>query len=139
MAKKISIVIIILAVILGGVGIYLKIYSNDQEKVKGATVVEIGNTPLAPEKSFDAINVADSAISSSEATPAKRVPTISPSKAEKGPYPMEIDAKKAYEAVLKTTVGDITIELNAAATPITVNNFVALSRKKYYDKTFLEI
>jgi cyclophilin family peptidyl-prolyl cis-trans isomerase len=48
---------------------------------------------------------------------------------------MEIDTKKTYEAVLKTTLGDITIQLNASGTPISVNNFVALSRKNYYDNT----
>lgn len=48
---------------------------------------------------------------------------------------MEIDAKKTYTATLKTTKGDIVVQLNAAATPITVNNFVVLARKHFYDKT----
>ena len=37
---------------------------------------------------------------------------------------MEIDQTKKYTAVLNTSIGKITIELNAAKTPITVNNFV---------------
>lgn len=48
---------------------------------------------------------------------------------------MEIDAKKKYVATLKTSKGDIVIELNAAGTPITVNNFVTLAKKHFYDKT----
>lgn len=48
---------------------------------------------------------------------------------------MEIDKNKMYTAVLHTTKGDITIELNAKATPITVNNFVALSRATFYNNT----
>jgi len=49
--------------------------------------------------------------------------------------PMIIDKNKKYSAVLKTADGDITIELNAGKTPITVNNFVTLARKKFYDNT----
>src|SRR3989338_11553571 len=64
----------------------------------------------------------------SAATPTAAV------KNQKSP-PMEIDKTKEYKAVLKTTEGDITIELDADETPITVNNFVTLARKKYYDNT----
>ncbi len=46
-----------------------------------------------------------------------------------------IDISKQYEATLSTSMGDITIALTASATPITVNNFVTLSEKKFYDKT----
>ncbi len=51
------------------------------------------------------------------------------------PPPMEIDKNKEYQAILNTTLGDITIQLNASSTPITVNNFVSLSRKNFYDNT----
>lgn len=45
------------------------------------------------------------------------------------------DKTKNYTATLKTTAGEITIELNAAKTPKTVENFVTLARKNFYDKT----
>lgn len=48
---------------------------------------------------------------------------------------MEIDKTKSYQAVLTTSLGDITIDLNALKTPITVNNFVALARKNFYNNT----
>ncbi|NMC35487.1 peptidylprolyl isomerase [Candidatus Beckwithbacteria bacterium] len=48
---------------------------------------------------------------------------------------MQIDAEKNYTAILKTDKGDITIALNAKATPITVNNFVSLAKKGFYDGT----
>jgi len=38
-------------------------------------------------------------------------------------------------AVLHTTEGDITISLNTKDTPITANNFVLLSQRKFYDNT----
>ncbi len=40
---------------------------------------------------------------------------------------------KKYQATLKTDDGDIVIDLAADKTPITVNNFVFLAEKKFYD------
>jgi cyclophilin family peptidyl-prolyl cis-trans isomerase len=51
---------------------------------------------------------------------------------EKAP-PMCIDAAKTYTATLKTTEGDVVIELDAAASPVSVNNFVVLARYHFYD------
>lgn len=48
---------------------------------------------------------------------------------------MTIDSSRTYTAVLGTTEGDITVELNAETTPITVNNFVHLARSGFYDST----
>jgi len=42
---------------------------------------------------------------------------------------------KKYTAILKTEKGDITIALNSDQTPITVNNFVTLAKKGFYNKT----
>jgi cyclophilin family peptidyl-prolyl cis-trans isomerase len=46
-----------------------------------------------------------------------------------------IDLSKTYRAILKTSKGDIVIELNTAQTPNTVYNFVSLARDNFYDKT----
>jgi len=51
------------------------------------------------------------------------------------PPKLEIDLKKSYTAILKTDLGDITLQLFADKTPITVNNFVFLSRQGFYDGT----
>ncbi|MCX6528258.1 MAG: peptidylprolyl isomerase [Actinobacteria bacterium] len=51
--------------------------------------------------------------------------------------PMCIDAKKSYTATFDTTEGAIEIALNTKKTPKTVNNFVTLSRYKYYDGSFI--
>lgn len=48
---------------------------------------------------------------------------------------MKIDPAKKYTAVLQTTVGIITIALNAKDTPKTVNNFVYLANNKFYNTT----
>jgi peptidylprolyl isomerase len=48
--------------------------------------------------------------------------------------PMQcIDPAKTYTAVFDTTEGQIEVELDTTRTPGTVNNFVTLSRWKYYD------
>jgi len=52
-----------------------------------------------------------------------------------GPPEMQIDASQTYKAVLSTTEGVITINLYADVTPITVNNFVYLSQKGFYNQT----
>lgn len=52
-----------------------------------------------------------------------------------GPPAMEVDKTKSYQAIITTSYGDITIELSADKTPITVNNFVSLARKNFYNNT----
>lgn len=47
--------------------------------------------------------------------------------------PTCIDTDATYIAELDTTLGKIVVELDAAKAPITVNNFVFLSRYHYYD------
>jgi cyclophilin family peptidyl-prolyl cis-trans isomerase len=49
------------------------------------------------------------------------------------PPPMVIDPSKTYTAVMDTSMGTMTIELDAENAPITVNNFVFLARYHYYD------
>jgi len=48
---------------------------------------------------------------------------------------MEIDTKKKYTAALKTSEGVIEVVFHADKTPITVNNFVSLARKGFYNGT----
>ncbi|WP_043714126.1 peptidylprolyl isomerase [Symbiobacterium thermophilum] len=49
------------------------------------------------------------------------------------PPPMEIDPSKRYRATLRTTKGEIVIDLFADEAPLAVNNFVFLARQGYYD------
>lgn len=46
---------------------------------------------------------------------------------------MTIDVNKHYDAVIDTTRGVITLDLFPREAPITVNNFVVLARRKYFD------
>ena len=46
---------------------------------------------------------------------------------------MQIDEGKSYTAVIKTNLGDMTVEFFTDDAPITVNNFITLSKDGYYD------
>jgi cyclophilin family peptidyl-prolyl cis-trans isomerase len=58
-----------------------------------------------------------------------------PNTNSKQPPAMQIDETKNYSAVLKTSEGDITIDLDVKKTPKTANNFVSLSRDGFYNGT----
>lgn len=47
--------------------------------------------------------------------------------------PMGIDPAKRYSVAMETTLGTLVIALDAAAAPLTVNNFVYLAAHHYYD------
>lgn len=53
----------------------------------------------------------------------------------KTPPEMVIDPNKKYKARMKTSKGDVVIELFADKVPTTVNNFVFLARDGFYDGT----
>lgn len=44
-----------------------------------------------------------------------------------------VDTAKTYTALLDTNHGEITLELDAGRSPLTVNNFVFLAREGFYD------
>ncbi|ACO46791.1 peptidylprolyl isomerase [Deinococcus deserti] len=46
-----------------------------------------------------------------------------------------IDPSKRYRAVLNTSRGAVTVELNPKAAPVAVNNFVFLALNRFYDGT----
>ncbi len=48
-----------------------------------------------------------------------------------------IDPAKTYTATFETSEGKIVVALDTEKTPETVNNFVVLSRYKYYDNTLI--
>jgi len=49
------------------------------------------------------------------------------------PIPMVIDVNKKYSAVIKTAKGDLALELYPQDAPVTVNSFVSLARKGFYN------
>jgi len=47
---------------------------------------------------------------------------------------MNIDLNKKYTAVMKTNMGDMSIEFFTNDAPLTVNNFISLSKDGYYNE-----
>lgn len=89
---------------------------------------------LWPKSSRNELNTTNTV--DSRNTESAQVPLENTDMANAKPTPkLVIDSSKTYQAVLTTSVGTITIDLNAKATPITVNNFVTLAKDKFYDKT----
>jgi cyclophilin family peptidyl-prolyl cis-trans isomerase len=78
-----------------------------------------------------------SAIQQAESSPSNEATqSVAPAKAANLSAPaMQIDKTKNYTTTLHTEKGDITIALNASGTPITVNNFVYLAKKGFYNNT----
>lgn len=114
-------VLIVLSVILAGCGV--------KDSSNSAQTSEIPADSLAVTDSggrSDAISNSDSQQNSSTNQDLKNMPDASQ---------ITIDKNKTYTAIMHTDQGDIEITLNAKATPITVNNFVTLSKKNFYDNT----
>jgi cyclophilin family peptidyl-prolyl cis-trans isomerase len=51
------------------------------------------------------------------------------------PPSTKVDITKDYKAILKTSLGDIEIKINAIDTPITATNFIYLSKLGFYNNT----
>jgi len=51
------------------------------------------------------------------------------------PTEINLEEGKVYIARLKTSEGDINIELNTTQTPVTAYNFIHLAKQKFYDDT----
>lgn len=49
------------------------------------------------------------------------------------PPEIQIDPSKTYVAAISTVKGDIVVQLDASAAPLTVNNFVFLAKQGFYD------
>ena len=67
---------------------------------------------------------------------AYRIPPLfggAKSKQWNAPPPMTIDPGRRYSATLRTSEGDLIVDLLAEEAPKTVNNFVFLAREGYYD------
>jgi len=69
------------------------------------------------------------ATTSPEPTPTKKPMSYA------APPPMTIDTNKQYTATIETGKGNLVLELFASDVPVTVNNFVFLSREGFYDST----
>lgn len=104
----------------------------------------VTNAPSLPDIQFtEASTKITTSITTSTESAAPTTPNSQPSNSKQTFMPstsptapaMMIDENKRYQATLHTNAGDIVIELNAKATPKTVNNFVVLAQSEFYNNT----
>ena len=80
-----------------------------------------------------------STVTAGEESTAEACPPTDGSAAQRREFdaypPMCIDEAGSYSAVIETNFGSMTVELDADAAPLTVNNFVTLARYGYFNDT----
>ena len=105
------------------------LFSGDDDKKTTAADQSSSTTASTGETTTTTVNPALAAIQCNDTKPADNPnrPTFT------SPPPMTIDAAKKYSATIETSCGKITVDLDAKAAPKTVNNFVFLADKKFYD------
>lgn len=116
------------AVIIGGL---VMLAGGDEESADTTTSTTDTTTTVAPAAELPA---PPEGITLDRETPcppaegsAKRVQKFA------GPPPTCIDPDARYTATFRTTEGTFTAELDPRRAPVTVNNFVVLSRYRFYD------
>jgi peptidyl-prolyl cis-trans isomerase B (cyclophilin B) len=114
-----GIVIGLVVLVFGLVWIATKVTGNNDSTSSGTTVA--GTT------------VAGGSAVTPTCPPAGGVDT--PVRTFSAPPPTCIDPSAKYQAVVTTNKGVYTIDLDATAAPIAVNNFVFLAENGYYDDT----
>jgi cyclophilin family peptidyl-prolyl cis-trans isomerase len=121
------------AIIVGGVAIFR---GSEDDSSSGSTTTTTPDGETTTTTSADAVELTrpPEGITLTEETPcppaegtAKRVEKFA------GPPPTCIDPDATYMATISTTKGDFTVALNSAKAPVSVNNFVVLSRYHFYD------
>ena len=138
MSTKKTLLVLGLAIILTG-GIYW--YSKNKPAAEQNPNMPDGNSaPLEttnqystnPTSTDASVTPANSTSTSSTADNTPKTKLNMDLSTYKTPI-MIIDKNLSYTAKMKTTAGEIDIALNAGMTPITVNNFVFLAKKNFYD------
>jgi cyclophilin family peptidyl-prolyl cis-trans isomerase len=122
------------AIIVGGVAIFRS--SDEEASDSTTTTIASDDQTTTTAASADAATLErpPEGITLTEETPcppaegtAKRVEKFA------GPPPTCIDPAATYMATFSTTKGDFTAALNSEKAPVSVNNFVVLSRYHFYD------
>lgn len=130
MKTRLMTLLIFLGIFLVGVGIVQKMQEKSLEppvEKKEKELSEILNT--AQQKTSELEQALES---NPELKPEEN--KAQPTNSSEQPS-MDTVAPKEYIATLHTTAGDIEIALNGKATPKTVDNFVTLAKKGFYDST----
>jgi cyclophilin family peptidyl-prolyl cis-trans isomerase len=108
--------------------------------VFGGILFDGSGTAEGPTQANEAADIPrDQAEASPTADPSSATPTPVIRRYSAAPE-MTIDTSKRYVATVKTSQGDIQIELDPSASPEAVNSFVFLAKEGYYNGTpFMQV
>jgi peptidyl-prolyl cis-trans isomerase B (cyclophilin B) len=129
-----GIIIVVVAAVI--VGIVFLVSGNDNNKnAASKSKVTSTTTTVASGKGSDAKLQAQANEAAVKAgCPASpKTPTAAASQKYTAAPPMSIDTSKTYTATFKTTTGTFVASLDATGAPKTVNNFVFLANKGYFN------
>lgn len=118
---------LLFALIIGIMGITLAGCGAQQANTNNNLSTQGGNAGIIE------TNPTDDQVATSTSSPDQSTSTSINNKSTSTMEQSAFDKTKNYTAVLHTDQGDIEIALTANATPITVNNFVTLAKKNFYD------
>lgn len=135
--RTLGIVGAVLGLLVIIVGIVVLTGGDDEETVTSGDAPEnTSSTTSTPDDDAEASTLPEptEGITLTDETPCPPVEG-SPERVQvfAGPPPDCLDPDMDYSATFSTNLGDFTATLDAATAPATVNNFVVLSRYRYYD------
>jgi peptidyl-prolyl cis-trans isomerase B (cyclophilin B) len=129
-------VLVVVGVALG-IGFLIWLAGRDDAATEvtddSATATETETTEPAPDRTFPPPPTGDTLSGPTPCPPAEGADARVAQFAEAPP--VCIEDGRTYTAIVETNLGSLTIELDPAAAPITVNNFVVLARYRYFDGT----
>jgi peptidyl-prolyl cis-trans isomerase B (cyclophilin B) len=128
-----GIIVVVIAAVI--VGIVFLVSGNDNNNVASQSKVNSTTTTVAAAKGSNAALQAQANAAAVKAgCPASpTTPTAAASQKYTAAPPMTIDTTKTYTATFKTTTGTFVASLDTTAAPKTVNNFVFLANKGYFN------
>jgi peptidyl-prolyl cis-trans isomerase B (cyclophilin B) len=126
----------IIVVVIAGVivGIVFLVSGNNNNVASDSKVNSTTTTVAAAKGSKAALQAQANEAAVKAGCPASpKTPTAAASQKYTAAPPMTIDTTKTYTATFKTTTGTFVASLDTTAAPKTVNNFVFLANKGYFN------
>jgi cyclophilin family peptidyl-prolyl cis-trans isomerase len=125
------ITVVVVAAVVFGIS-YLIFKPGKKSSSTSTTKPASSTSTTSPAASGGSGDKSPSAITTSADCPANFSATLN-KPSWPSPPPMTIDPSKTYTATITTDVGPITVQLDPKDAPKTVNNFVFLANKHFYD------
>ncbi len=134
------ITLVVIAAVVVGVAVWVSSGSSKKSNASSTSTTKASTTSTTASSTSTTRsptaggsgNTSPSAITTSADCPTDFSATLNKPFWTSAP-PMTIDTSKTYTATVTTDVGSFTIQLDPAAAPLAVNNFVFLAKQHFYD------